>query len=395
MDRLALVPEKHRAERLFLLDTLAGRTRDFDGDSDAFLAVAPKKLLPFLHVKLREQPLPDSLRNALAGAYRVNVLKELRRGAELRRIDATLRAADIPFLVLKGPVLAATVYPDRASRTMTDLDFLLHERDLARAEEVLAGAGYHVPPQFSGAHLAAGDTPPLIHDDPGGPSIELHAMLDSLPDERNALARVLPTSRRLALGYGLTLGTLGQEEFFAHVVTHVSKHHRFERELRSLLDVALLLHAGKDMDWKALARTWEERGILKWIALTVSLAALLLDAPVPPAIASHSVSDEALALAAEQLWIADKGIVPPRITQLVAGTAYTPVHGNVPGHQAPLPGGLAGTRARVMRGLDLMRRLLTSATHGGLHPRTVAREAELFRKRERLYEVVEKTSGLE
>jgi hypothetical protein len=393
MDRLDLVPEPHRAERLFLLDVLAGNERELDGDADAFLAIAPRKLHPFLHARLRGRALPLAVLETLASAHRYNALKELRRAAELRRIDAALTAAGIPFLVLKGPVLAATVYPDRASRTMTDLDFLLHERDLARAWDVLGEAGYHMPPQFAGAELAAGDAPPLIHDDPGGPSIELHSMLDSLPDEREALARVLPSSRRVALGHGLELPALARDEFFAHVVMHLSKHHRFEGELRSLLDVALLLRADADLDWAALVRVWEERGILEWTVLTVSLAALLLGAPVPPPLAAHRASQEAIELAAEQLWIVEKGSVPPRITQIVAGAGFTPVHAGVPSHHAPVPAGIAGAHARAARGLELMRRVFRSGARGGLRPGNVSSEVELFRKRERLFAMLERTSA--
>ncbi|HYC89054.1 MAG TPA: nucleotidyltransferase family protein [Thermoanaerobaculia bacterium] len=393
MDRLDLVPAAQRAERLFLLDVLAGRERDFDVDADAFLAIAPSKLHPFLHARLRERSLPPALRETLSAAHRRNAMKELRRAAELRRIDTALGAAGIPYLVLKGPVLAATVYPDRASRTMTDLDFLLHESDLPRATAVLGEAGYRMPPQFAGAELAAGDAPPLIHDEPGGPSIELHTMLDSLPDDRDALANMLPSSRRVAIGHGLELRTLDRGELFAHVVLHVSKHHRFEGELRSLLDVALLLHAERDLDWSVLAAAWERRGILEWMVLTVSLAHLLLDAPVPAALAAHAASEEALALAAEQLWIVEKGTVPPRLTFIATGTELSPVHAGVPAHHAPVPPGIAGARARVARGLELLRRVATSGARGGLSRRVFSREVELFRRRERLFAMMEKPSA--
>jgi len=393
MDRLDLLPAQHRAVRLFLLDALAGNARDFDGDAEAFLAIALPKLRPVLHARLRDLELPAELREPLAAAYRRNAMKELRRAVELRRIDGALTAAGIPYLVLKGPVLAATVYPDRPSRTMTDLDFLLHERDLERATAVLGDAGYHTPPQFAGAPMAAGDIAPIIHDDPGGPSIELHTMLDSLPDEREALAAMLPSSRRVPLGHGLEMPTLGRGEFFAHVVMHVSKHNRFEGELRSLLDVALLLHAERELDWSALADAWERRGILEWIVLTASLAHLLLGAPVPPPLAARAVSDEALAIAAEQLWIVEKNVVPPRITHVVAGAELTPVHAAVPAHHAPVPKGMAGVQARVARGIELVSHVLKAGARGGFRPRVLSREVELFRKRERLVAVVEKTSA--
>lgn len=378
MDRLDLVPRRHRAERLFLLDVLANTHGELSVDAGALAAVTPKKLHPFLYARLRHE--------AFAAAYRASALQELRRGAELRRLDAALDAAQIPFLILKGPVLAE-LYPDRASRTMTDLDLLLSEDDLPRAMDALGGAGYRVPAQFAGVEMAAGDAPPLIHEQPGGPSIELHTMLDSLPDERRAFETLWPSARRVPVGHGLELMTLERGAFFAHVVLHVSKHHRFEGELRSLLDVALLLR-GEALDWPALLAAWERAGLAEWIVLTVSLAHVLLHAPVPAALAGRTPSDEAMRLAAEQLWIIDKAPVHQRITHTVAGHRPAPVHANVAATRAPMP----GLRAHASRELTRARRVFSDLRRGVLRPRMIASEVDLFRKRERLFALVEGVS---
>ena len=385
MDLPDLVPEPHRRERLFLLDVLAGRQGVFDVDADAFLAIAPKKLHPFLFARLRGAQLPAAVRDALSAAYRRNALQELRRGAELRRIDGALSAANIRYLVLKGPVLAASVYPDRAARTMTDLDFLLGEEDMPGAMSALEAAGYFVPERFAGATLEAGDAPPLIHRDPGGPSIELHTMLDSLPNERAALDAMWPSARRADVGHGLQLPALEQGEFFAHVAVHVSKHHRFEGELRSLLDVALLLRH-EDLAWDELLAVWDRRGLAEWIALTVTLAHILLDAPLPRAFGNRRPQDSALALAAELLWIGEKTNVPQRVTFALAGSAAAPVHSHVSGRTLTMPSGVRGIPVRAVRQLDRFRRVLGAA----IRPRAIASAVELHRKRERLFGIVEK-----
>lgn len=378
MDRVDLLPEERLAERLFLLDALAGDAGEMEVDAQALAAVTPRKLHPFLFARLRHP--------AFAVSYRDHALRELRRGLELRRIDETLRTANIRSLILKGPVLAASVYPDRASRTMTDLDFLLANEDLSRAMEVLARAGYHVPDQFAGMEMAAGDAPPLIHEQPGGPSIELHTMLDSLPDEEHALDAMWPSARRVSVGHGLELMTLDRGAFFAHVVLHVSKHHRFEGELRSLLDVALLLREEVNaLDWRALLADWERRGLAEWIVLTVALAHILLNAPVPDALADRKASDEALRLAAEQLWIVDKTPVHQRIAHTFAGHRPAPVHAHVASTRVPTP----NLRARATRGITQARRVFQDLRRGTLRPRVIASEVELFRKRERLFALVE------
>src|SRR4051812_14382401 len=100
-DRSDLVPLTNRAERLFLLDLLEGRPAVATGiDIAAFLAVTPKTLLPFLHWRARQAglDLPDELRSVLAEHYRENALRQLRRIADLRRIDGALRSASVPYL---------------------------------------------------------------------------------------------------------------------------------------------------------------------------------------------------------------------------------------------------------------------------------------------------------
>jgi len=139
-----LVPSRHRAERLLLLDVLGGAS----GDAGALLPVAPRTLHPYLYARTGHQ--------AFAAAYRENALLHLRRIHDLKQIDAALRAAAIPYLVLKGPILAATVYPDPPARTMLDLDLLVREADMARAGKVLAAIGFDVPQQFALARRRRG-----------------------------------------------------------------------------------------------------------------------------------------------------------------------------------------------------------------------------------------------
>jgi hypothetical protein len=398
VERLDLIPSTHRAERLFLLDVLGDSMGEMqfgrELDADAFLSITPEKLYPFLHVRLNPHAerlrMPAKLGETLAAHHRKNLLLELRRVADLRRLDATLTAANLPYLILKGPVLAASVYPDRASRTMTDLDLLIADEEMTRAMEVLATIGYRVPAQFAGSEVEAGDAPPLVHDQPGGLVLELHSMLDSLPEERAALAAVLPSARRVPVGHGLELPAPERGEFFAHVVAHVSKHHRFEGELRSLLDVALLLKADVDaFDWEALDAEWQRRGISEWIALTVTLAHRLLGSPLPEIYRARMISAEALAIAAEQLWVVERNRLPPRVMYAAAGQFPTPVHAQVPRSKAAVPSGLRGIGARAARQWQRMRRVWTAFRRGTMRPSVVAADVDLFLKRERLFALIE------
>jgi hypothetical protein len=255
----------------------------------------------------------------------------------------------------------------------------------------LERVGYRVPPQFAGTSTYAGDAPPLVHDDAGGAVLELHTMLDSLPERRDAFAAMAPTARTVQLGHGVALQALGAAEFFAHVVLHVSKHHRFEDELRSLLDVALLVRAEEHaFDWAALDAEWQRRGIADWIALTVTLAHTLLGSPLPAIYRQRPPSDEVLLLAAEQLW-ATKYRVPVRVTYTLAGSEPTPIHATVEGATVPTPAGVEGLRARAGREWQRVRRVASALRRGSLKPGIIAADVDLHRKRERMFALIERS----
>ena len=384
-----LVPSAHQRERLFLLALLGRRSGEVpaDLDVDAFLDVTPENLHAFVHACLLKLPnAPRALLDRTAASYRKNVMMMLQRTADLRRLDAALSAAGLPYLVLKGPILAHTVYPEPAMRTMLDLDLLLHDADVERAMAALAEIGYRVPEHFAGATTNPGDAPPLIDTAFGSAVLELHTILDSMPHGDPPLARAWAGARRVPAGHGLELPTLDRAEFFAHVVMHVSRHHRFEGELRSLLDVALFLQSKEAaLDWRALDEEWSRRGISPWIVLTITLAHILLGSPIPDVYEDRRPSREALAIAAEQLWVTDEHFVPARITQALARRPAAPIyHGTA--QAVPVPKGL---RFRVGREWKRVRRAIRAVRTGGLRPRNVARSVDLYLKRERLFALLE------
>lgn len=384
-----LVPSAHQRERLFLLDLLRQESAEVPAglDTDAFLAVTPENLHAFVHARLLKLPnAPSALVDRTAASYRKNTMMMLQRTADLRRLDDALRTAGIPYLVLKGPILAHTVYPEPAMRTMLDLDLLLHDADLERAMKALEEIGYRVPEHFAGRTTNPGDAPPMIDTKFGSAVLELHTILDSMPHGDASIDAAWAGARRVLIGHGVELPSLDRAEFFAHVVMHVSRHHRFEGELRSLLDVALFLQSKEaSLDWPPLDEEWRRRGISPWIVLTITLSHILLGSPIPDVYEDRAPSPEALAIAAEQLWITDEHFVPARITQKLAGREPAPIYDGTP-QTVPVPKGL---RFRMAREWKRVRRAIRAVRTGGLRPRNVAKSVDLYLKRERLFALLE------
>jgi hypothetical protein len=77
--------------------------------------------------------------------------------------------------------------------------------------------------------------------------------------------------------------------------------------------------------------------------------------------------------------------VHQRIAHTFAGHRPAPVHAHVASTRAPTP----NLRARATRGITQARRVFQDLRRGTLRPRVIASEVELFRKRERLFALVE------
>jgi hypothetical protein len=119
--------------------------------------------------------------------------------------------------------------------------------------------------------------------------------------------------------------------------------------------------------------------------LTIEVAALLLDAPVPQVYKDRHSSPEAISLAVEQLLADDSKAVPERITHAIAGRVPSPTYEGVR-RTVPAP---TGWHQRVRREWRRVKLALRALRNGGLRPRNVKRSVDLLLKRERLVDLLE------
>ncbi len=117
-------------------------------------------LAPLLYVHMRTAgvQLPQAVKRKLQGLYLRHQHANRVRTGVLRDILSAYADAGIPALVLKGAALSHTVYPEPGLRPMTDLDILVREGDLWRAQSLLADLGFDAPlpasPAVAHRHLA-------------------------------------------------------------------------------------------------------------------------------------------------------------------------------------------------------------------------------------------------
>lgn len=74
--------------------------------------------------------------------YRTEALQNIFLEAELQHLLQAFNNAHIPLLLMKGPALAYTVYPEAHLRSYHDIDALIHPEDMTKAHELLTSMGY-------------------------------------------------------------------------------------------------------------------------------------------------------------------------------------------------------------------------------------------------------------
>jgi hypothetical protein len=89
-----------------------------------------------------EYLIPQESYRDLSNHYYTNLKRNMSIIGALRKVLATFQEAGIPFIVLKGIALAEHVYPNIATRGMSDVDILVKKDDLFKVDDYLSSLGY-------------------------------------------------------------------------------------------------------------------------------------------------------------------------------------------------------------------------------------------------------------
>jgi putative nucleotidyltransferase-like protein len=186
----------------------------------------------------------------------------------------------LQFVVLKGPALAHTLYPDPSSRVFGDLDLLVRTRDWRAAAAIVTGMGFRrqTPEPRAGFDERFGKA--ATHVDGDGLAIDLHRTLVLGPfglwiDPDELIDRSIEF--RIA---GRTVRRLDDTGLLVNAVLHASLGTR-PPLLLPLRDVAQVGWEG-DVDWELL-REWTMRWRLAAVVRHAMLAVeSVLKVPRPP-----------------------------------------------------------------------------------------------------------------
>src|SRR5262245_18624512 len=234
---------------------------------------------PLLHQSLRSvcwDSVPRPTRLDLGRFKRANVERNLSLTGELFRLLAAFRNSDIPIAAFKGPVLADSLYGDLSLREFSDLDVLIHKRDLLKAEELLLSCGYRA--QFSdrdyrAAFLSYQGQYAFCHVQARN-WLDLHWSLAS-----KGMAFPLQSEEVWSrLGHitiaGRTVPTFTHDDLALYLAAHGTKDGW--RRLLWVCDFARLLRRHRDLDWPVVLDRARRSHSSRPLLLAVLLASTLL-----------------------------------------------------------------------------------------------------------------------
>jgi Uncharacterised nucleotidyltransferase len=281
-------------------------------DEQKLVQLAQKHgLMPQVHRRLSvEMDARQSIcLEALRHEDKVNTHRALWLTLELLNIQRHLAARGLEILPYKGPVLAQALYGNVALRQFTDLDILVHPRDLPGIKVALAVLGYSpglsLSPAAQRDHLKSGYE--YTFDGARGRNL-LEIKWQILPafysvnfDIDNFFARAGSVVLE-----GQKLRTLCDQDLMLVLCVHAAKH--AWKQISWLCDIVQLARS-RSVDWALLKSEAERVGIARIVVVTFLLAQKLLGAELPPEIGSlRNETTEALAnsilptIVAEEEW---------------------------------------------------------------------------------------------
>ncbi|HEF7294281.1 TPA: nucleotidyltransferase family protein [Bacillus cereus] len=215
-------------------------------DWDHFLQLTKHhRVYPLIYMRLKSMDkslVPKEVIETLYEEYKRNTVQMIQLSAEMDRVSKLFTENSIRILFLKGPVIAHEIYGDISLRTSKDLDILVQEIDLEKAEGLLFSLGYkreEVPTilnekKWRHYHV-------LYYHSKIGMQIEIHWRTQPVSMREPSFNELWERKRTSSLT-GSTIFFLGEEDLFLYLVSHGARHGWVR--LRWLKDIDQMIRNG-------------------------------------------------------------------------------------------------------------------------------------------------------
>jgi hypothetical protein len=226
--------------------------------------------------------VPQSIQRDLTLFHKSNAQRNLLFTGELLRLLNLFEQNAIPIAAFKGPVLTYTVYGDISLREFSDLDVIVHERDLFKAENILTACGYEADfadRDYRSAFLSYQGQYAFRRSNI---SVDLHWRLSSkgvaFPLQ---VAEIWARLENVKIA-GRTVPTLAHDDLMLFLAAHGTK--EGWRSLVWVCDFAEFLRKYQNIDWMPILDRAQRSHSMRPLLLAITLASELLDAPAPEAL---------------------------------------------------------------------------------------------------------------
>jgi len=202
----------------------------------------------------------------------------LRLSATAKTIFQEFAARDIPALALRGPTFAQDYYPNSYLRIYRDIDVIVQEPNLEKAQNLLIDRGF-LPEPDQKYWIGKGEMPFTN----GQVRVELH--WDAYPvmnKEKKSFYNFRQQLQNTDLD-GLTVQTVNVNHLLLSTCFHLYFEHRMDRMCR-LIDIRQIINKGAaSLDWDWMVNTLPADYCRFAFWLPLMLAANLVGAQVPHA----------------------------------------------------------------------------------------------------------------
>ena len=255
------------ATRTLLCDFAAGDLERplhrLDADwEEVFHAVCRNGLAGLTHRYLQSwEPQdypPPAFREWIARAYRTSAMRMVMMYGRIGKVLARLASSGVDYLVVKGPALAHTAYPDPDVRAFNDLDLVVRERDWSAMHRLLVGMGFR--PEKDLPHPPPRLTPQAVPYELKYWQREMELLVEVHYDDilnAGLAARDVEGFWQRAIWAeveGTTVKALSLEDQLIHLCSH-AHYHGYTR-LNWFSDIAFIVRDhGAQLDWAQLIAT--------------------------------------------------------------------------------------------------------------------------------------------
>jgi hypothetical protein len=240
------------------------------------LNIVAWELRPLLYANLRRLGLRDPLLDAFKTAYRATWVRNERCLRHVQGLLATLGAAGIDTLVLKGGALALQYYGDLGLRPMGDIDILVPAARARDAIEALERMGWACRHSLTASFLEVKHAAPFVDAD--GCNCDLHWRVfeEYCPPETDAEFWDAALEFSVA---GVPTRVPCPADQLLHVCVHGLKWGETPG-IRWVADAVHVLRAG-GVDWERFARQAVQRRFTLRAREALAYLRARLEAPIP------------------------------------------------------------------------------------------------------------------